>query len=169
MNSPTTFEFNWLSLLGVSVVLFLLNGILYILIGVSEPFVRKYSKAGQGALIRSDESDTALFGHQPTQLLKNDPQYALPGKILIHWIAALLVMVGIFLLSIVWFGLRQGQIWAFWAIVLSNIAALAGWLAVLLPVVRKRIPLGFDLPPVVLILAAFVLPIAGVLGWVGLS
>jgi hypothetical protein len=70
--------------------------------------------------------------------------------------------------ALAWFGMRQGQIWAFWTIVLSNIAALAGWLVVIFPVVQKRISQGFDLPPVVLIMAGFILPIAGILGWIGL-
>lgn len=51
---------------------------------------------------------------------------------------------------------------------LANVATLAGWLAVILPFVQKRIPLGFDMPPVVLIMAAVVLPIAAILGWIGL-
>jgi hypothetical protein len=39
---------------------------------------------------------------------------------------------------------------------------------VILPFLQKHIPLMLDPPPVVLVMAAVILPIAGVLGWLGL-
>ena len=168
MSSQPAFEFHWLSPLGVSVVLFLLYGSLYVFIGVLEPVVREYSNAGQGALIRGDESDGALFKQNPSQLLRENSQYALLGKILIHWIAALLVMVGIFQLSIVWFGLRQGHVWAYWSLVAGGLAEFPYWILMFQPYASARIPLlRWDYPPVILIPSLLFLP-AVFLGWIGL-
>ena len=168
MNTQPAFEFHWLSPLGVSVVLFLLYGGFHIFIGVLEPVVREYSTAGQGALIRGDESDAALFGQSPAQLLKDNPQYALLGKILIHWVAALLVMAGIFQISLVWFGLRQGQTWAFWSLVVGSLAVFPFWFLMFQPYARAGIPLlRWDYPPVILIPTLLFLP-AVILGWIGL-
>ena len=51
---------------------------------------------------------------------------------------------------------------------LANVAALVGWLLVVLAFAQKGVPFGLDLPPVVFLLPMLLVPIATVLGWIGL-
>ena len=70
---------------------------------------------------------------------------------------ALWLAFGIFQLGVVWFGLRQGQAWAFWVIVAADIAQLVGWIAYGVQSRDWYAPLFFyD--------AIFLIP-AAVLGW----
>lgn len=173
MSTNPLLEFRWFSPLGVSVFLFLLQAVLTIvaclIVFILNSQITTTANRVKGGFMLSGRIDALFFGKSIEQIIRDNPQLLEIDRYSLYVRAGIWLAFSIFQIALAWFGMRQGQIWAFWAIVLANIVALAGWLAVILPVIQKRIPLGFDLPPVVLILAAVVLPIAGVLGWVGLS
>lgn len=99
MNTQVAFEFGWLSPLGISVILFLGYGALNVLVGVIIPWLSR--RLGTRGL----------------------PQHQV-DMLTMLWLA-----FGIFQLGVVWFGLREGQAWAFWVIVAADIAQLVGWIA----------------------------------------
>jgi hypothetical protein len=100
MSSQNAVEFHWLSPLGVSVALFLGYGVLNTLVGVVIPFL-------------SRRTGTAGFTSQPSLDLMT-----------MLWLG-----FGLFQLGIAWFGLRAGQLWAFWLLAASDVAQLVGWIA----------------------------------------
>ena len=172
MSTNPLSEFRWLSPLGVSVILFILQAVLTIVASLIvltlNPRITTTAYRVEGGFMLSGRIDSLFFGKSIEQIIKDNPQLQEIDRYALYVRAGLWVAFGFFQIALAWFGMRQGQAWAFWTIVLSNIAALAGWLMVIHPVVQKRIPLGFDLPPVVLLLAGVILPIAGILGWIGL-
>lgn len=172
MNTPTGFEFRWLSPLGASILLFLLQGILTgiacLIVFAFSPKITAASYRESGGFLLSGRMDSLFYGKSIKDLIQDNPQLLEIDRYSLYVRAGIWLGFAIFQIALAWFGMRQGQAWALWTIVLANIAALAGWLAVILPFVQKRIPLGLDLPPVVLVMAAAILPVATVLGWIGL-
>ncbi len=130
MKQPA-FVFHWLSPLGISVILFLGYGLLNGLVGVVVPFL-------------SRRTGTAGFAPQPTFDL-----------MLMLWLA-----FGIFQLGLTWFGIRQGESWAFWLVVAADVAQLTGW------VLYSWQTKDFT-APLLWYNAIFLIP-AAVLGWIGL-
>ena len=97
MSGQTSFEFHWLSSLGISVALFLGYGALNAIVGVVIPFLHRKS---------------------------HNPQ---PAVHIVDLGCALWLAFGIFQLGVVWFGLRQGQAWALWTVASADLAQLIGW------------------------------------------
>jgi hypothetical protein len=165
MNAQPTVDFQWSSPLGISVVLFLLSGGLYIFIGIVTPLAVKTTAQ---ILIVSTRTDSIVFGHEPSELLRNDPSLQMLRIILLRMMAGLLVAAGCFQITLTWFGLRQGQSWAFIALLLVGLAVLPFWLFALRPYLQQNVALTlFDIPPFMWVPAAFLIP-AAVLGWWGL-
>jgi len=131
VNPQNAGDFTWLSPLGGSVVLFLGYGILNALVGVVIPFL-------------SRRTGSSGFATQPSLDLMN-----------MLWLA-----FGLFQLGLAWFGLRAGQMWAFWFLLAADAAQLAGWVAYGLQAHDFGAPLfWYD--------AIFLIP-AAVFGWIGL-
>lgn len=168
MNAQPTIDFQWVSPLGISVVLFTFYGGLYVLIGALTPFFQD-TEAGRLTVFTSSRPDTIVFGHEPSDLLANDPELARLRTILLLVIAGLLVTAGCFQLTITWFGLRQGQNWALAALTIGGLAVLPFWYCALRPYFQGSVSLSlFDVPPFIWIPAALLIP-AAALGWIGLS
>jgi hypothetical protein len=165
-------EFRWFTPLGVAVFLFLLQGLLTIVASliaiVFNPRITTAPYRIEGGFLLSGRMDSLFYGKSMAEIIQANPQLLEIDRYTLYVRAGIWLAFGIFQIALTWFGIRQGQVWAFWTVVLANIVALAGWLAVILPFVRKGIPLGLDLPPVVLLLAVLILPIAGTIGWIGL-
>ncbi len=72
--------------------------------------------------------------------------------------------------SVAWFALRQGQAWAWWVLVASDLIFIAGWGLVFSRNVAAGAPIigGTILPLNLLLPAALLIP-AAILGWVGLQ
>jgi len=130
MSNPTPFEFRWLSPLGVSVALFLGYGALNTLVGLVIPGLSR--KLGTNGL----------------------PQYR------VDLLSMLWLAFGLFQLSIVWFGLREGQRWALFVLAAADLVQLVGW-------VFYGIQSRDWYAPLFLYAAVFVVP-AILLGWIGL-
>jgi hypothetical protein len=166
VNSPSTFSFQWLSPLGISVALFLLYGAVYLLIGALTPIMMN-TEIGQQVTVSSTEKDDALLGGPLPALLRASPALAKLRTMLLSMIGGLLVTAGILVLTVTWFGLRQGQGWALAALALAGVAVFPFWWLVFRPFGEAGIRVGLDWPPFMLIPTVLLGP-AMVLGWIGL-
>lgn len=155
-----------MSALTVGVVLFLINGIVYVVIGVLAPLLLN-SETDQ-ILIVSPRSDAVVFGRKPADLLRADPQLAQLRTILMSVIAGLLVTAGILIIGVTWFALREGQPWALAVLAIAGLAVLPFWILVFRPYLAAGAPLALgDLPPFMWIPSALIVP-AIVASWIGL-
>ena len=161
-------EFKWVSPLGISVALFLLQGALWILVGALTPVLLNTRIDQQGGLIISGRTDKVVFGGSPSELLQNDPALAKLRTILVNIISGLLVAAGVLVFMLAWFALRKEEVWALAALAMAGTVVLPFWLLVLWPYLRAGAPLAlFDLPPFMWVPASLLIP-ATVLGRIGL-
>jgi hypothetical protein len=167
MNPQSTFNFQWLSPLGLSVALFLLYGAIYLLIGVLTPIMVD-SSVIPGILIISGRPDTVVFGDTPEHIRQTNPILVKLRSIILKMLAGMLVAAGVMVVALAWFGLRQGQAWALGTLAVAGVAVLPIWYLVLRPYFVAGVSLGLgDLPPFMWVPAALLLP-AVILGWIGL-
>lgn len=173
MNGQPAFVFQWFSPVGIAAVLFLSHGICLIIAGLL--VFRLYRKpgttkrnAGWGGLILSARADSAFLGRPVGEMVQEDQMLTTVVDCLMNVSACLWLAFGIFETALIWFGVREGLAWAFWTVVLANLAVLAGWASISWQFIRRGVRLGFDLPPVAFLYAAIITPIAAVLGWIGL-
>lgn len=159
--------FRWTSPLGLSVILFLLIGALWIFVGVlSVPLTRKWETPEY--LFTSASADNSFYGAPASQLAPPGSPLAKFRTMMISIISGFLVLGGLLVISMAWFALRQGQLWALVALVLAILAATAFWTFALLPYIRAGVSLRLgDIPPLIWIPAILILP-AFILGWLGL-
>jgi len=157
---------NWISPLGISVVLFLVYGAIYILTGgLTALLLNKFDAKD---LIFSNRTDSIVFGKAPTELLRDDPALFQLRTILLIIVGGLLFAAGCFHIALTWFGLRQGQMWALTTLTIGGVAILPFWILALRPYFQQSVNLTLaDLPPFMWVPAALLLP-AVVLGWIGL-
>ena len=167
MNAQPVLDFRWLSPLGISVLLFLLCGALYVLIGALTPLLLNRG-IGEPILIVSPRTDSIVFGRAPAELLQDDPALFRLRTILLTIVGGLLFAAGCFHLALTWFGLRQGQGWALAALAIGGISVLPYWWLALRPYFQPSVsPTLGDLPPFMWVPAALLLP-AIIFGWLGL-
>ena len=168
--------FIWASPLGISVLLFLAYGALYVFVGVAAGLMVSGALSGalgpdvaSRALFNTTASDTAAFGleREPVEILSSDPVFAGVRRLLLIVVSGLLTAAGTLVIAITWFGLREGQAWALIALTVAGLAVLPFWWVALLPYIRAGIPLTpLHIPPFMGI-AALVFP-AAILGWLAL-
>lgn len=159
--------FSWFSPLGISSVIFIAIGALWILIGaLTVPL--HHRSTGSEMLFVSHATDSAYFGGSPSELLTSIPALSKLRTLLLTVIAGFLLLAGTLFIFLAWFGLRQGQDWALLALAVGGLLALGWWAFALLPYFRIGIPVTIgDLPPFMWI-PAFLMPPAIALGWIGL-
>ncbi len=160
--------FRWLSPLGISTVLFLVMGALWIFVGtLTVPLHDPTPNAT--ALFVTPRTDTAYFGAPPPELLAADPALIKLRTLLLTVLAGFLLLAGTSFIFLAWFGLRQGHGWALAALGAGSALAVVWWALALLPYVRAGVGLTLgDLPPFMWVPAALLLP-AVALGWLGLG
>jgi hypothetical protein len=158
-------SFQWTSLLGVSVILFLAIGALWILIGALTPFFMKNDSPD--ILFVSQRTDTEYFGGTPQELAPAGSPLAKFRAMLLLVVSGFLLMAGTLVICLAWFGLRQGEAWALGALAVGMVVAISVWALALRPYVRAGVSLGVgDLPPFMWVAAVVVVP-AIVLGLAG--
>ena len=161
-------SFNWVSPLGVSVGLFLVIGVLWLVVGALIVPLH-HASFGREALFVSPKTDEAFFGSEPRRLLRDDLPLSKLRTLLFTVIAGFLLLAGILFIFIAWFALHRGQVWALAALGMGGLVAIAFWAIALWPYIHERIPIGVsDLPPFIWIPSVLILP-AFILGWVGLK
>lgn len=165
-----TIEFRWMTLLGFSVMLFLLINFMYAVVGMLTPIAfRLYGTelTQKFGLIVSPRADKAVFGDAIESVIKQPS--AMVTKVSVYdMISGLYIAIAILHFCLVWFGLRNGLAWSLWALTFSDIAVVAGYLLATYHFSNNLTPLRFgDLAPYAT-LPALILPFATLLGWLGL-
>ncbi len=165
--SQTVSTFHWATPLGISVICFLLSGVVHLLIGILTPiFVN--SKFGRSAIFISQQTDRQLFGAAPSELLDRNKELAMFRTLFLTNAGGSLVIIGIFIISLTWFGLRQHQVWAFATLTLTGLLVLPYWFLIFKPYLKAGISIQFvDLPPIFWIPTLLLLP-GMIFGWLGL-
>jgi len=175
MNPPINFEFRWLSLLGASVALFLILGALTVVAGLLAVLLyfpsgrtARFAAQGRPSIVLLERGDSDYFGAPLAEVYRRSPDAAeiIDLHILVksgQWLA-----FGISEIVVAWFGLRLGQRWALWTLAGTNAAAVFGWGLVVVRYLQRGAHVDLDLPPVVFVWPLFVVPVATVLGWIGL-
>ena len=161
-------EFQWGSPVGISTILFLISGAIHILIGTLTPLAVN-SEFGRKMLIISNRTDAQLFGTEPSELLQRNAELAKFRTLFFTNAGGSLIIIGICIISLAWFGLRYHQWWAFMTLASTGVIVLPFWFMTFKPYWDAGISLGFaDLPPIFWIPATILIP-AIVLGWIGLK
>ena len=172
MNGQPTFDFQWLSPLGIAAIIFLIHGVMVIVAALAAFWLyrrpggtKRY--AGRGGLLLSGRTDSAYLGRSVSEIIEENKILTTVTDLIMKIWAGWWLSFGVFEVALVWFGVRQGLVWAFWTVVFSNLVVLAGFASVAREFIRRNVRLGFDLPPVALY-ALICTPIAIVLGFIGL-
>ncbi|HKY84932.1 MAG TPA: hypothetical protein VJ160_08925 [Anaerolineales bacterium] len=167
MTAQPLTDFRWLSPLGISVVLFLLLGAFHILIGILTPVFVRADRITSNILLTSTRPDTALLGASPEDLIAKDRPLGLVRVVTVNWLAGYMIGFGILQVMVSWVGLRAGQSWALWSLTAAGFAMVpAIWMS-LRPFAQAGTMPGLgEMPPFITFLV--VVPIAAVLGWIGL-
>jgi hypothetical protein len=169
MNSQIAAEFRWLSPLGISVILFSLYGLLSLVVGVVIPLIlRKATDLPGNILFLSQRTDTTLFGRVPSELIAEDSVLATLRFLMINWLGGLWLCFGIFQLALTWFGLRAGQVWALVTLTLADLLLIPYFVRIIRVYTGRGVhPNMVELPP--LFSLQVIVPIAAILGWIGLN
>lgn len=162
-----TEPFRWSSVLGISVGLFMIIGLLWVLIGVLT--VPLHQKGADASIVFvSTRTDTAYFGDTPSHLLSSDPALDRFRTQMLTVIAGFLLLAGTLFIAVAWFGLRTRSSWALVALALGGVLAVTFWVVALLPYFRAGVRLTFaDAPPFIWVPGILIVP-ASVLGWIGI-
>src|SRR5919202_314402 len=146
--------FRWRSWLGVSVVFFLIFGVINVALAIAVPTTLHLNGAFPGVVF-SGTGDGQLLGRSLAGLRHDNPKL---DTLLVDSMTSMCAMMmgwGIMILATAWFGLRRGGPWAFWALLLSGLVAPvyyfvisadyagqgAGWADGLISILEFSVPL----------------------------
>jgi hypothetical protein len=153
--------------LQIGSILFLIGGLFDALIGAATPIVTRTTRPN--ILMLSAQSDLALFGRNPGDLLHESTAVALLYRLTFDLIGTLLLVFGLLVAALAWFGLRHREWWALWTLVGVEVIFMAGWIVVLSQYIQRGIPIHiWALPPNLLVPAILLIP-AGLLSAIGLA
>lgn len=165
----TMSNFQWFSPLGISVLLFLLHGILMVIAGGGFLFFyRNLGETRKQGILMSERMDRAFFGRSAIEIYRDNPELLTIVDLLMDVRTGLWLAFGIFELTVTWYALGAGQMWALWTLFVANFGMWLGYAAVSLRFIQRGVRLGLDVPPVIFGIPTILIPIATVLGWVGL-
>lgn len=163
-------QFHWWSALGVATGLFLSFGLFSLLVsGFLIPFVAR--RMERRILLIGPRSDTIFFGRTPAALLDACPDVAVVKHLLTLLSGAALMAFGVCQLALTWYGLKNGERWAFWALVIGDLSMVPFLAFYLRPFLQRGAPVfpfGIAAPPI-FYFPFVIIPIAAVLGWLGLQ
>ncbi len=166
--NPRPVQFRWRSLLGVSVGLFLLFGILLNIVpALLVPLLLQLNgSAGAGWLVINNQADVTLIGRSLAEVGKHEPRLGAFFVSFMETVCAYKMSFGIVSVTSAWFALRRGQWWAFWTLVVSSLVVLPYYALIAVTYASFGVSLN-DLyrpfSPVVLLVVAATAP-----GWWGL-
>ena len=120
-----------------------------------------------GRARRVPRPDARLFGSEPVGE-RDAARVRMLGIMHLDWLSGNLVSVGILGLGVVWFGLARGEVWAYVLLVLANLAVAPYYALIVGRYVRAGVRLRLIEVPPLMWVPAFALPVAIILGWVGL-
>ena len=120
-------------------------------------------------LLFSARADAALFGASPDAIRAAQPAAAEARWFQSYLIGIGVTSAGVAIVCIAWFGLRRGEVWAFWSLAAAAVPLAALYPYAISRYVRLGVTLGLgDLQPFVTI-PALLVPPAIDLAWIGLA
>ena len=122
-------KFSWKSLLGLSVLLFLLYGIFNVFAAIKVPTaLHSMGSGAMGGLIVSNSADAKVLGQDLMSLPTTNQ--ALNDYLVAYMDTMCMMMMGfgIFQVAIVWFALRKRQLWALWTLALADLSFIPYWM-----------------------------------------
>ncbi len=159
--------FRWASPLGVSAALFLSYALFCAAIGIGGPI---YLRSGHASVAESlfftGRAEQGLYGKPTLDLVREAPALLTVRRQLMDVWCAFALALAIAQVAIVWFALRRGEAWALWTLALADIAIVVYYFALLVPAARPHLAWG-DVHPFAWY-PAIVVPVATLLGWLGL-
>jgi hypothetical protein len=160
--------FRWRSLLGASVLLFLLYGAANVLAAVMVPMALIRGGAGATAVVLDPASDAYLAGGKQalTALRSTNPKLDTLLVSSMVSMCAQMMAFAIVAILVTWFAIRRGQAWGLWAVAAAVLAQLPYYAAILTMYAAQGAPLGGSVPG----LSAFTVGplLALALGWAGI-
>ena len=163
------FEFQWHSSLGIATGLFLSYGLFSLVVsGILTPFLAL--RMQRRILLIGPQSDTILLGRTPAELLNACPEVGLVQHTLVMLMAGALMSFGILQLALTWYGLKNGEPWALWALVIGDLSIVPFLAVYLRPFIQRGAPVlprGLAAPPI-FYFPVVIIPIAAIFGWLGL-
>ena len=162
-------EFQWHSSLGIATGCFLSYGLFsFVVSSILTPFLAR--RMQRRILLIGPKSDTILFGRTPAELLNACPEVGLVQHTLVMLAAGGLMSFAILQLALTWYSLRNGEPWAFWTLVIGDLSSLPFLAFYLRPFIQRGAPVfprGLAAPPI-FYFPFVIIPLAAVLGWLGL-
>jgi hypothetical protein len=120
--------FRWRSWLGAAVIFFLIVGLVYFVSAILVPLslhVNGSDALSGPGVVFSGTGDAQLLGRSSLIGLHHDSPRL--DTLLVDSMTSMCAMMmgwAIVMLSVTWFGLRRGQRWAYWALLLSLLVSL---------------------------------------------
>jgi hypothetical protein len=136
---------------------------MWLVIGTLTPFLLN---TGRGLII-TERTDTIYFGRTPKDVLETEPAVGKLRTLLLYWISGFLIAAGVAFVSLTWFGLRDGHTWALATLAVAGIAGVALWVISLVPYARAGVHFSLGEVPPFIWLPAACIPVATILGWIG--
>lgn len=156
------------SALIVSAVLFGALAALSLVVGLFVPFAIRANGIHPGPPgLFHPRPDAELFGSEPVGD-RDAARVRLLGIMHFDWLSGNLILVGILELGVVWFGLARGEVWAYVLLVRANLAVVPYYVLIVGRYVRAGVRLRLIEVPPLMWVPVFALPVAIILGWVGL-
>ncbi|MBS3913395.1 MAG: hypothetical protein KG003_02760 [Bacteroidetes bacterium] len=171
MKNYHTFEFIWNSYLGFSTIIFLTMNFIYFLMGTIPPLIfRKMGKflSLKFGFVFSPRTDEIAFGEATENVLQSNPKALIIKTSVYDMISGLYLAFSMVHFCLIYFCLTHGEKWAFWAISFSNSVIFIYYLMAAKNYSVKIAKLKFaDLMPFATI-PGILLPVAIILGYLGL-
>ena len=167
METGSMYKFRRRSLLGISVGLFLLYGILNFLLAIITPLsLHRNGLWSLDGIILMSDADLAMLGPF-AEASKSDLRLSSFLVAFMDTMCAQMMSFAILQIAVVWFALRRGQMWALWAAALADLAILPYYSVIIQTYAHFGVTSTGDFWRGLIILAALVLA-ATALGWFGL-
>jgi hypothetical protein len=162
-------NFQWGTLLGGSVICFLIVGFLFGVLGVVGSFIGPLTMAKDTRfLYMSNKADVVRYGEEPAELMKKDPVLKSYRDTMFSVMGGLFAPIGMLMLGVAWFGLRRGESWALWVLGAAWLVAMPGHIMLLMPYFKIDAPIFMSLPPYWTVPTALTVP-GLIMGWMALK
>jgi len=146
-------------------VLFVIVGVVWVVIGALTPTMSE-SSLGKRTLFVTADTDTALFGAAPQDLLASRTDLHTLRQVLLRVIGGLLVGAGLLIAGLAWFGLRTPSTWVLGLLTGAGLVVIPFWWMAFAPYRSAGVSLPLaGLPPFIWI-ETLLMPVAAILGWV---
>ena len=126
-----TTSFKWKSLLGLSVVLFLIYGIFNFVMAIAVPsMLHMHGSASMGGLVVGNHADSLVSGQNLETLRQTNRPLDDFFVAYMYTMCLMMMNFGILQIAVVWYALKRGQRWSVWALFLADITFIPYLIAI---------------------------------------